>query len=526
MMKRILMLMMVTVFVMTAGFIAYGADDARAMEGNMYLEGFPIIEEEETIEIAAIDFWSSPDYNTKQVIADYEEKTNVHVKWDQIPGGAQQQKIGLMFASGDLPDAFFMLGGVGNYVNSGLLRPVEDLIDKYAPNIKKALEKHPEARKLSTYLDGNMYVIPSLDFSGATPIHDIPQINKKWLEKLDLEIPTTTEEFYNILKAFKEQDPNGNGKADEIPLSLVWDHGVRGAYSLFGSWGVASAFTGPVVIKDDNKIIASSMEPGYKEAIKYFHMLYSEGLIDEEAFTQDNKAQAAKTSERPYRVGAWSAWGGWNTAGSLELAQEYYTPIPPLKGPDGEQNWLKYISGIRLNNYISATCENPELVIRYIDGIYDPLESIQWTRGPLGRNIKKTKNSKYTLAETPEGVGYGQFRIQETFVFPPLGITRDWAEENWIPDKRTAYKNELDKVYEPYLNLQQITHLKLTEEEQDTVTTLSTDIQQYIENKEAEWVMRGGVEEEWDNHVKQLKKMGIDKLINIYQRALDRYNSF
>ena len=105
-----------------------------------------------------------------------------------------------------MPDAFLMAdlpsSTVDKYGADGVILPVEDLIEQYAPNIKAAIDEDTDGKKLATAADGHMYAVPSLYRSPAEQIRGIQFINKTWLDKLGLAVPTTTDEYYNVLKAF------------------------------------------------------------------------------------------------------------------------------------------------------------------------------------------------------------------------------------------------------------------------------------------------------------------------------------
>src|SRR5699024_5514757 len=105
------------------------------------------------------------------------------------------------------------------YVNQEVIVPLNDLIEEYAPNIKKAMEEYPRFKKMSTAPDGKIYGIPQLNDCYHCSYPAKYWINTKWLKDLDMEMPKTTEDFKKVLEAFKTQDPNGNDKADEVPLS-------------------------------------------------------------------------------------------------------------------------------------------------------------------------------------------------------------------------------------------------------------------------------------------------------------------
>ncbi|HHY82894.1 MAG TPA: extracellular solute-binding protein [Clostridiales bacterium] len=503
----------------------------REMLGNMYLEGFPIVKEKVTIRIAAVDHWSSPDYNTKKVIQDYEEKTNIHVEWDQIPGSEADIKVNLMFATRDLPDAIFALpvSDLAEKIDQGFIIPLDELIEKYAPNIKKAYEQHPKAKQLVTYSDGRMYRLAAIDYTQDPSIEENFQINKKWLETLNLEVPTTTEELYTVLKAFKDNAHVLHPQGNIIPLTVVWGHNVEGARSMFGAWGTATAHD-LFFVKDGKNIIVSTMEPGYKDAVKFFHRLYSEGLLDEECFTHDVNVHRAKTNEEPFRVGAWTSWGGWNAVGSVEKAKEHYTQIPVLKGPEGKQGWFinNYAAFAQQNNFITSGSKNPEIVIRWIDGLYDPEEAILWDRGPMGINLDRNAEGKIQLLPTPEDMGYGQFRIKETFVFPPKALTKDWIEKNYVRSENDAYKAQLNDMYRPYANMERLGFFPYTLEQQEALSNYSTyitELHQFSISKEAEWIINGNIDDEYDWYLEEIRKMYVEEIKSIHQEALDAFNS-
>ncbi|MGV2788079.1 ABC transporter substrate-binding protein, partial [Clostridium perfringens] len=124
-----------------------------------------------------------------------------------------------------------------NYGTDGTILPLEDLIDQYAPNLKALLDRRPDIKSSITAPDGHIYGLPSWEENnlGTNPFFHV--INKKWLDKLGLKMPQTLDEYTEALAAFKTQDPNGNGKADEIPLSFMhmqWCMDIAGIFGAFG----------------------------------------------------------------------------------------------------------------------------------------------------------------------------------------------------------------------------------------------------------------------------------------------------
>lgn len=509
-------------------------DETRAMEGNMYLEGFPIVKEPITIRVAAIDWWNTGDYGKLQIPQEYEKLTNIKVEWINV---TTTEQLNLMFASGDeLPDVFMFLDydKINELGKDGQLMAVQDLIKDYAPNLQTMLDKQPEATKICSAADGNMYIIPSMYMSPGESLRGNTYINKEWLDALGLNVPTNVDEYYEVLKAFKDNDPNGNGKADEIPLSIEWDNDLNGICSLFGPWGVTSATFGPFYAKDQKEIVASVLQPGYKEAIKYFNKLYTEGLLDKEAFTQDHDKYQSKVSESIERetiiIGSSNGYAPATPAmkDGSERVDPLYVTVPPLEGPAGKHHMMPVGGGIFTNSYMSADTKYPKEVIRWVDGIADPERSFEWNAGPEGIFWERNTEGKF---ETIKGLNKDLKKTDYTFVLPVMGIYGEWYNENVVLGKINQLKLEVLDAVTPYGDQYVVSNdragkvpLKFSQEDERFITTHYVDIEQFIKNKEAKWIMQGGIDEEWDDYQAQLKKMKIEELQAIYQKALDEWN--
>jgi putative aldouronate transport system substrate-binding protein len=508
-------------------------DDGREMEGNMYLEGFPIVKEPIKIRVAAVDAWNSENYATKKVVQQYAELTNIEVEWIHIDYATKEEKLNLMFSNlDDLPDLFLFLDydKVDKLGKDGVLLNVKDLLPKYAPNVVKAMEAEPVSKKLCASIDGEMYYIPSMYVSPGEKLRGSTYINKVWLDNLNLEMPTTVDEYYKVLKEFKENDPNGNGKADEIPLSFNWTDDLNGIASSFSPWGVISANFGPMYAKDQKDIVISVMEDNYKEAIKYFHKLYKEGLMDQEVFTQGaEKLKAKEDKMDEFILGSGNSYAPLNpTNKDYEKEENDFVFMPPLEGPAGKNHIMPLGGGLFINNYITASTKYPKEVLRWIDGIADAETSYIWNGGGEGICVEKNEDGKWQQIINDDGSIPD--RLQSSYLFPIMGVTSEWYTENVkLPWGQQMKKEMLDAI-EPIANIYIVdSHMgalkiKFTDDELDTITMYLPDIEQFCKNKEAQWIMEGGVEEEWEDFKTQLKQMNIDKVAEIYQTGLDRWN--
>ncbi len=290
------------------------ADGADAGEADGSQEsaggsGMQITEEPVTLTVLTTRWGNMGDsFTNNEFLQQLEAETNVHIEWQVQSLNDWGEQKGIMLAGGELPDIIF-----GNQTfndadimnNSELFMPLDDLIDQYMPNYKKALEEMPDLKKVCTFPDGQMYSmgknLPLRPKSCNQPI-----INKQWLDNLNLEVPTNVDELYEVLKAFKEQDANGNGDPnDEIPIS-----GSKGiSMDLLNPWGITDLNGYKMLVNEDGSLTYYPTCEAYKEGLKWLNKLYAEGIIDPEAFTQDDAMLTAKRQDpNVSRVGLEYAW--------------------------------------------------------------------------------------------------------------------------------------------------------------------------------------------------------------------------
>jgi putative aldouronate transport system substrate-binding protein len=197
------------------------------------------------------------------------------------------------------------------YLDEGIFLPVEDRIEN-STYLKEILEKRPQYKAMLTAPDGHIYSFPYIEeMHGLILTQGIHYLYKPWMDKLGLTMPTTTDEYEAVLKAFYEQDPNGNGIQDEIPFSFVYktSQSWRNANDIGALWGAfGMPDTGLHVTVVDGKVVSTAMGESYKAGLEYFNRLYSEGLIDMESFTQQESQRTAKLQNETPIIGSTLVW--------------------------------------------------------------------------------------------------------------------------------------------------------------------------------------------------------------------------
>jgi putative aldouronate transport system substrate-binding protein len=510
--------------------------------------GYPIVNEKVTISAFAPQSANIADLSTNWFTKFLEEKTNIHLDWQLAPGdnNAMKEKKQLLLVSGDYPD-IFMDGALTKeeqllYGQQGVFIPLNKLIDQYAPNIKQAFNDVSYLEKAITAPDGNIYAIPSVNECYHCDFSAKMWVDSKWLKTLGLSVPKTTDDFYNMLKAFKEKDPNGNKKADEIGLT-----GSPTGWHTDVATFIMNAF---VPYNEDNnffmmsggKLETAADKPGFKSGLQYLNKLYSEGLIDKEAFTQKSDALVQKGNHPDVAIaGAIPAgWFGEFTDASPEATRhKEYDPIAPLTGPDGS-SFAYHTYGITNSAFaITKKAKNPEAAIRLVDYLYSEEGTVNSNFGEKGRNWVDAEASdlnilgtqaKFKVKETTYGVGQVQndhwnqmgpqlrsadFR-NKAYTVSHDEYTMDGLEFRLYNATKNLYDGHQPKEEFP-------NDLFLTSDQANDVKQLKPILTDYIKQSMLQFIMGAkSLDKDWDAYLKGLKDSGIDKFIGIYQDAYDK----
>lgn len=222
------------------------------------------------------------------------------------------QKRNLMLASGDYPDLIltdwptvFSKSDVMQYgVKEGVLLPITDYIDKYGNNMKRIFDENPHYKESCIAPDGEIYGFAR--FSECYHCSAYPKIylRQDWMDALGLDMPENTEELREVLRAFVNDDPNGNGKKDEIGMlgATTWNTMVE--YALMGmSFQTVKPDFWLSLGADGKSVEFSPSTDAYREGLRYIKSLYDEGLIDGTSFTQKEDQMAQTVRTEPHVVG-------------------------------------------------------------------------------------------------------------------------------------------------------------------------------------------------------------------------------
>lgn len=531
------------IFTITAVFAGGNSEVEVVVEPvGFHSEGLPIVDETYTLNFIGMNMNTTRvgRYDETDMMKKLEADTNVKIVWDMTPQASWKEKKNLVIASGELPDGIMgplsitadeaqLLGG------QGVLIPLEGLIAEYAPNIQHILDTDPTYRAQVTSPDGHIYALTAMQDMGFDSL-SVSIINKTWLDELGLPVPSTTDEFYETLKAFKENDMAGNGRT--IPFSFLYQESAdlnrevkREFEWIFLAFGVPETPT-HVMIEDNGELIFTASQEGYKEAIKYLHKLYSEGLIDPEVFSQDRTLLTNKI--RQMNVGCYTDYRLESSMASEEI-QDNYVIMPPLKGPNGDQRWLRAKAGMSDGAFaITSACQHPEIAIRWLDNINTPENSIQMLYGMFkeaGWNqsealVPSTDYPGKWTSNTdlrPADVNPSDWPWSAPIGSSPVIVPHEVIDEYIAERANNVAKERACAIYRPYLTEYPYNYpFRFTLEEIDELNIIQTDLLNYIYQTVATWIADGGVEEGWDDYLTQLDNLGLQDYMRLYQQAYER----
>lgn len=476
-----------------------------------------------------------------------EDVTNIELDITAVPAVNFDERKNLLFASRDLTDIIYTSNGQNDAllygINDDLIIPLDDLMEKYAYYLKQWTTYEPKIKGQNASVDGKTYYMPSIDITLSNFTGVGYYIRQEWLDKLDIEPPTTLDELYDTLKAFKDNDFAGGGNTKPFACANP-DYIVD---SILYSFGLPRT-----VYQIDDVVKYAPVQPEFKDALKYLNKLYNEGLIPSDYLTYDSNVYNAELLNNIGLVWAWSNGNLRNplqAAGlSVEESWNVFRPINGMKGV-GDKYFLFGMTGRLLNSggcFISCTNKYPVETIKWLD--YLNSQEGTWTimYGPKGVTWDYDENGAPDVTEyvlnNPDGLspdevmfkngamewGYisgasGPFHRAKSTPYWPF----HYEDFDYNSNRHgRGFESLYSKYWKDWMDFDDSRQLpltiKYTGEEKERIDVLSQDLTTLVDENIHKIIMGIDPIEKWDDIVAQLKKMNLDEYLSLYQTALDR----
>ena len=541
----------------TGGGGGEGSNAASAEAGDTSLPedfnatGMPIMNEKITLKVW-IEGGADIDWEQNRFVKEIEEKSNLKLQIISTPLSDALQKRNLMLASGDYPDLIltdwptvFTKSDIMQYgVKEGVLLPITDYIDKYGNNMKRIFEYNPSYRDRCVAPDGEIYGFAR--FSECYHCSAYPKIylRQDWMDKLGLKMPETTEELREVLRAFVNDDPNGNGKKDEIGMlgATTWNTMVE--YALMGmSFQTVKPDFWLSLGADGKSVEFSPSTDAYREGLRYIKSLYDEGLIDGASFTQKEDQLAQTVRTEPHVVGMYvcdHAGMGYDNNDPVEA--ENYQILIPVAGPDGFRRQGQNANEGEVQGFhavITDVCKYPEAAFRLIDEFfYDDDYNMErkygerglgWDYCPEGTKNVFGGDARYIVNSLTEDqnaeIGKGTMMVGPQADLAPFRLSMlPEVDDIYQPgnyEQRITLDTQKVEQYIPKERLDYTVFIPL--DMADDYAEIQTNLNSFVRMATVQFITgERDIETGWDQYLSELDSYRVDRYIEIYKAAAGR----
>lgn len=453
------------------------------------------------------------------------ERVGVDIEYLHPAAGQEKEQFNLLVASGDYPDMVeydikFYVGGPEKAIEDKFIIDLSDYIPKCAPNLMKLYGQYTDIEKMVKTDSGKYYSFPFLRTNDETMVYFGPIVRKDWLDDLNLDVPETIDDWYKMLKAFKEK------KNASAPLT--YEKGMLDVGGTFmGAYGVLKNF----YLDKDGKIQYGPIQPEYKSFLNEYSKWYAEGLIDPDIETVDKKQIAAKITggdsgaSLGYQA---SRLGVWLNSMKDDSTYDLVGTKNPVLEKGGRPMFGQKSSRVPGTAvFITSGCKDVEAACRLLDYGYSEEGHMLFNFGVEGESYKMVDSyPTYTdsILKNPDNSAssmLGQFTrscysgafIQDERYIQQYGYTFDQqkvANKNW--QYSDMEKHRMPKVTP-------------TPDESEEIATIMNEIKNYVDEMYVKFLLGQESLDNYDKYIENINKMGIDKALEIYEDALVRYNN-
>ncbi len=426
-----------------------------------------------------------------------------------------------MFSSGNLPDVLFKAELTTReqieYSQNGMLIDLKPLLEQNAPNLWALLTANPDWMKAVTLPDGKIVALPGLS---ELSTQNAMWINRKWLDALHLDAPTDWDGLVKVLNAFKTGDPNGNSKADEIPLSFLGSWDLK---FLFHAVGL-TANDYNVYLDETGTVRLMPEEDAYLNLAGKLSDLYAQGLLDQDGFTTADSLRAVTDSDATATYGLFFGPNPMNLL-PYTLAQQYEL-LEPLTY-NGKQIYRDLNGTVMRGSFaITSACDDPAKMLQWVDTLYSQEGATEAMAGKAGEDYILNQDGTWDYANSEDNSSYILYdlSVYDTGTMPWL-FPQDFYDR-YNNDELQSVNRALENL-RTYLVTPFPTDYTLTPEQEDTIAPLQAALGRYVDESLAKFVLG-----EWDAHSDEaiasyregLTQNGRDALLAFWQGIADQMN--
>jgi putative aldouronate transport system substrate-binding protein len=454
-----------------------------------------------------------------------EQQTGVKVEWTQP---SDNNALLLALAAGTLPDIVIMnydiySGGISQMAQEGIAIPVTKYLEKNAPDYLKQLNSKSDYMKGVKGSDKEIYSfaflrgdISTLSWRGVIARQD-------WLKKLNMKTPTTIDQFYNMLVAFRDQ------MGAKIPMSInsAW------VPTLLTDGLITSAFGLPTAeeYQKDGKYHYGAYENEYKECLRFLNKLYKEGLLDVNWQTTDENTATSNLLTGVSGVQVTTSGRFESIMNNAKSNPEFdITAVPSLVAKEGEKPMYNLVSkwvDSDQNAFITSKCSNVELAVQFLNYAYSEKGNLLYNFGVEGESYTMKNGSPVfteTITKNPKGIPSTTIMAAYIMSYKSGPLVQDgrYYDQRMVLDQQKKSANIWGSTKVLDYKIQTI---NIPQKYADEYVSLWSDINTYISEMRAKFIYGEKSLDDFAKYQQELKKMGMDRVIELKQMALDEYNA-
>ena len=474
---------------------------------------------------------SIKNYGEMLAFQELQARTGVKIEFIHPAVGQEKEQFSLLLASGDLPDIIHYNwgsrypGGPQKAIDDGAILKLNDLIANYSPNFSAIMAENIDVSKNAVTDDGTLYMYPLLRIDAGSRVSGGLQIRKDWLDKVNLPIPTTIDEWYTVLTAFKNNDLNGNGKADEIPFISTPIANINGLQRLIGSWGIGYTF-----YNDNGTVKYGPAQPEYKDFLQTMQKWYAEGLIDPDFLTTDRNSHDAKVTSgiAGSYYGLLNSFMGTYTKVMAETDPNFeIVQAPYPKAPDGKMYNFKNDENSPVADegmVITTANKHPELSAQLLDYFYSEDGRILLNVGIEGETFT-VENGKYKYTElitkNPDGLPLDRAAAK----YMPVGTAARLFQDLRYWEQMMTYDNQKEAmgILAEATVEKTLPPITPTSDESIELASIENELTTYVDEMFANFILGQEDISKFDEYVKTLESLNLARALEIQQEALKRY---
>ncbi len=464
------------------------------------------------------------DFNDVGLYKGYEAATGTRVEWIHPSGeGAQiTEQFNLMLASRNLPDVIEtnwvnVARGPDDAINTRTIIRLNELIEEHAPNLTQYLNENPEVKKLVVTDEGNMFAFPFIRGHENLMVFFGPILRKDMLEKVNMDVPTTINEWEQVLTAFKDAN---NGIP---PLIFSLGH-LRTGQSFVGAYGI------PLEWYNDNGTVKyGSVQPEFKEFLTTMNRWYEKGLLDPDFAAFNGQLFDSKvTGNEVLAFNGFTGGGIGKFMGLMQNTPEFQlvaAPYPTLNKGDTPKWGQRDFAFTGVSAAVTSAASNPEEIVRWLDFAYGPEGHMLFNFGIEGESyVMDGDYPRYTdkMFNHPDGLPPQQALTQYVRSIsggPFIQDFRYFEQYVALPVQQEAVSTWATATNEMMLPL-----ISPNVDESSRFASIMSDVNIYHEEMVTRFIMGSVPISEFDTYVETMKSLGIEEAAELRQAALERFN--